>query len=813
MNTLARIPRSVCLALSGLFLLAEAHAQTSVRLSTRFLARGEQALLEITTIGKEPDSVPSLPQIKGVSIESSGFGAQARVLPGRILAYSFQYIISSYDIGNHQIPSIEVTSGGLRTKTEPVDFMVFDPDDLKWQEVSAGGRTMRYATSFRAMKSSVYEGETLPVEIKIYVPRELMVEDWGVPEFERDGVASWRFEPGQMRGQINLLGAPYVSLAYPSTMSPTRTGKVGIGPASVRLTTIQVIMDGFNRRAYEELFLKVPKLEIESKKLPDGAPEGFENAVGEFSLNVSSGESEVREGDPVSVELIVSGSGNLDTMRPPKLIDPTGWKIYEATPSQRGDERRDLSGNVMFRQFMRPLEIKSMIPPFRLVYFDPREETYKTIVSEPIMLTVTPGPTGRNLMESAAPPQALQVPVERMTDILAILRPASLTIPTAGALPSWIGHAMGAIIALGLILKALWIRFAHLFRKNPARDARQADLRKVTSARGADDIDFLRAAGGFIERWLAENPDPDIQAVLAERDAVCFRSEKPVKVLDQGRREKILRMLRQAAGCLAFIAALALSSPAAIAEDISTRALEAYESAKFEEAAKLWLDAGPYESLSPATLYNIGNASYRMGSPGHAALFYRRALARDAGFHEARQNLRFIERKFGSITVQRPEYQYALARLPLSTWKGGVWTGAWIVLLSLLVFPATRIGSNWRVAAVCGLVTGPLLASLGGLGWRYYPDDAEFAPVERQAVVLVEKSVLHSDAARTAPEVIDAPQGSLCEIIRESGRWAYVAFASGTRGWIPKESIEKIIPEGKPEVPKVRKPKADAKSA
>jgi len=813
MNTLTRIPRRACLALVAVFLLAEAHAQTSVRLSTRFLARGEQALLEITTIGKEPDSLPTLPQIKGVSIESSGLGAQARVLPGRILAYSFQYIISSYEVGNHQIPALEIAAGGVRTKTQPVDFKVFDPDDLKWQEISAGGRTMRYASSFLAMKSSVYEGETLPVEIKIYVPRDLMVEDWGVPEFERDGVAAWRFEPGQMRGQINLLGAPYVSLAYPSTMSPTRTGKVAIGPASVRLTTIQVIMDGVVRRAYEELFLKISKLEVESKELPSGAPEGFENAVGEFSLNVSSSETEVRAGDPVSVDLIVSGSGNLDTMRPPKLIDSDGWKIYEATPSQRGDERRDLSGNVMFRQFMRPLEIKSMIPPFRLVYFDPREETYKTIVSEPIMLTVTPGPTGTALMESAAPPQALQVPVERMTDILAVLRPASLTISAGAALPSWFGHAVAAFIAFGLILKALWMRFAYLLQKNPERDARLSDLRKITSARSADDNEFLRATGGFIERWLAENPDPEIQAILEERDAVCFRSEKPSKLLDQGRREKILRLLRQAAGCFAFIAALALTSPTASADDSATLALEAYEAARFEEAAKIWLEAAPYESLSPATLYNIGNASYRMGSPGHAALFYRRALSRDPAFQEARQNLRFIERKFGSITVQRPEYQYALAYLPLSAWKGGVWTGAWLVLLSLLVFPATRMGSNWRVAAVCGLVIGPLLASVGGLGWRYFPDDAEFVPIERQAVVLIEKSVLHSDAARTAPEVIDAPQGSLCEVIRESGRWAYVAFASGTRGWIPKEAIEKIVPDGKPEIPKVKKPKADAKSA
>jgi len=73
--------------------------------------------------------------------------------------------------------------------------------------------------------------------------------------------------------------------------------------------------------------------------------------------------------------------------------------------------------------------------------------------------------------------------------------------------------------------------------------------------------------------------------------------------------------------------------------------------------------------------------------------------------------------------------------------------------------------------------------------------------------------VLHADASRTSPEVIDAPPGSLCEVIRESGRWAYVSFATKTRGWIPAEMIEKVIPEKTPEPPKIRKAKADGKSA
>jgi tetratricopeptide (TPR) repeat protein len=242
-------------------------------------------------------------------------------------------------------------------------------------------------------------------------------------------------------------------------------------------------------------------------------------------------------------------------------------------------------------------------------------------------------------------------------------------------------------------------------------------------------------------------------------------------------------------------------------------ALEAYEAARFDEAARLWLSAGPYETLTADTLYNIGNASYRLGSPGHAALYYRRALLRDATHAEARQNLRFIERKVGAVTINRPNYQYALARVPLAAWQNAVAASAWGFVLALLIFPATRRTSGWRLPAIAGLVLAPLVATCAGLAWRYYPDDAEFAPPSRQAVVIDAGTLLHTEASRTAPEVIEAPPGSLLEILKIRGEWAYVGFATGTRGWIPMETVEKIIPVGTPEPPALRKPRADGTSA
>ncbi|RYD32177.1 MAG: hypothetical protein EOP85_22010 [Verrucomicrobiaceae bacterium] len=118
-----------------------------------------------------------------------------------------------------------------------------------------------------------------------------------------------------------------------------------------------------------------------------------------------------------------------------------------------------------------------------------------------------------------------------------------------------------------------------------------------------------------------------------------------------------------------------------------------------------------------------------------------------------------------------------------------------------------------RVLAIVALVIGPIVISAGALGWRYFPNDAAFAPLAKQAVIVQEKVSLHTDAARTSPEVIDAPPGSLCEILGKSGSWVYVGFATETRGWVPAEVLEKVIPETAPEAPKFRKPKADGKTA
>lgn len=809
--------KGLCLlvALSG---LAEAAPLLQTTMASRFLARGETSILEVAILEGNQDEDFRMPMpVPPKDVQITPLRPIRKLFSDRRRAgVALQYEISSYAEGRHVIPPFSMKLDGVEVSTAPVEFSVFNPDELKWSEAGTAGESFRYAASFRVLKDNPYEGEAVPVEIKLYVPAGLLVEDWGVPEFERDGVTCWRFEPSD-RGLINLLGRRYVATGYPSTLTATRSGTVAIGPANLRLVTVQTVSP-LGERGYVPVQLAIPRLEFQARKLPEGAPEGFTNAVGNFTATATTTQTEVREGDPVSVDITISGTGNFSGLTAPKPINEDRWKIYESGAGQRGDERRQESGTVTFRQFMRPLSPQQTIPPFRLVYFDPELGKYKETLTEPIALTILPGSSAGAPLASAAPPQAAGIPIEKMTDILGLIQPAQLLVPINGAVPNWAGHAIAGLIALWLAVKAIWLRLAPRLHKDPTIIARRQALRELERSASKDHTSFLRQAGRFIELWLGEeaNRNPAVHAILEERDASCYRSEPtPETKASKSRRHEILQTLRKSAWLWIAIAWFGLSpeSHATTPAETHAAATAAYDSADYDRAIQLWLGAGPFDRLSADTLFDIGNASYRLGSPGHAALYYRRAILKDSSHAEARQNLRFIERKFGAITVKRDEYQYAVTQLRLETWKNIAWTGGWLVALALLTCLATRPGATARVVAVFALIAGPMLIAIGSLGLRYYPDDSQFAPIQRQAVVIGEKVTLHADASRTSPEVIDAPPGSLCEILKERGTWAYVGFASNTRGWIPIEQLEKIVPQTQPTVPKIPKPKADGRSA
>jgi tetratricopeptide (TPR) repeat protein len=797
-----------------LFLLTPliAHAASlQVTMSSQFLARGEQAIVEVQLEEIEPPETLRMPSIPGVSIQARGFGGPSSImLPGRKYGYVYQFVLTTFEPGKHKIPAISLRVGSQTYDSEPVEFEVFDANQISFSELRIGTDTIPYAAFFRAAKTEPYAGEIVPVEMKIYFPANIRIEEWGIPDFDRSNVTAWRFEPRPQLGSAIMLGTNYQCVSYPSTMAAIKDGPFSIGPAKIRLISVQNVIGqfGFEQNAIP-LNIEAAAIKLNARALPPGAPEGFVNAVGSFTLDATIDQNEVREGDPLNIDLRISGRGNIDSIAPPVLSDPEGWKLYDATRSEMGEERRQLRGTVTFKQFMRPTARQTMVPPFRMVYFDPDAAAYKILSSSPIPLKVLPSTNSGTVTGAIAPiPMAADLPVEKMTDILGVIQGAALLRDASATPLPYLWHLAPLIIVLTLAFSIFYRHYWPRWQATPEQKERRSAWKTLEQA-PEDQASFLRQAGRFIEVWLPRSADDEqLREILRERDESCFLPSSSTTPLPRARRQEILRILRKAAFCLAAMLLIggthlqAEETPAAAAD-----AATAYQQGKYKDAVAAWLASGPYEQLSAATLYNIGNACYRAGSQGHAALYYRRALMADPTLEEARQNLRFLERKFGALTIKRPNYQFALTRVPESWFRNLLYGSVWCIAISVLIFPATARGSRLRIAALAGLLVCPILAIGSALAQYYYPDDSMFAPYSEQAVVIADKTTVFSDASRTSGQVIEVPAGSLCRIIRRSDRWVYIAFASQTRGWVPDDRIDTLVPTTPPQVPDFSPPK------
>ncbi|MCK5526311.1 MAG: BatD family protein, partial [Candidatus Latescibacteria bacterium] len=115
--------------------------------------------------------------------------------------------------------------------------------------------------------------------------------------------------------------------------------------------------------------------------------------VGNYALSTKADKASVARGDPISLEVILSGSGNINTVGDPNVPDLKGFKVYEPeiekSSSRAGDEIR---GKKVFRYVLIPEQEGALvIQPFTFVCFDPEGKTYKTLKTKALRITVTPG--------------------------------------------------------------------------------------------------------------------------------------------------------------------------------------------------------------------------------------------------------------------------------------------------------------------------------------------------------------------------------------------------------------------------------------
>jgi hypothetical protein len=309
-------------------------------------------------------------------------------------------------------------------------------------------------------KKQVYVGEQVTLSLYIYSRVDLSsVDAVTMPKLE--GFWSEDVEsPTQLSGEQRIVnGIPYRTyLLRRRALFPVKSGTLPITAAEADITT------GF-LFAGHRVHRVSNALDVEVKPLPPGAPKGMSNAnVGNWELSLEVSQTQVELGQPVTVKVILDGSGNVKNVTPPRLEVPAALKVYDPTTTDKVvPDRWRIQGRRVQEYLVMPQRTGTFtLPALEFPYFDPKTGRYEVSRTEPVEIVVEPGAGGVASAPVAASPTQLADAAAEQKNVLTAggLRPlrhqARFEAPSAAVWqrPFFVPAVLspvGLMFALGLV--------------------------------------------------------------------------------------------------------------------------------------------------------------------------------------------------------------------------------------------------------------------------------------------------------------------------------------------------------------------------
>ena len=796
--------------------LAPADQRLSAWLGSSYVLPGEESEFWLTlTSETRPLEKPKTPDTKSISFRFLGETVLPYSTSKRI--YAYRYVALSYQEGIHFIPPFSLNHEGTLLESPPLQFHVQPLPETAWFTSEVGGELRFFASTTRLPPRIPFEGEPIHVEAKLYLPSQFKVEKASIAELAREGVAAGRFDVSSvipagkiLISNVRLKQKNYTGLTYRSSITPLTSGGISVGPGKAPVTLLaRISRRGLTETVPIPIELPLPLATSTARALPLPQPEGFNNAVGTFSFRTQVTSGRIREQDPISVQLTIQGTGNLNTLAPPSFGGNTeSWKAYppHRLPLQRNGN--GLTGSVTFSQTIRPKGYQPTIPPFRFVSFNPETEQYLTDYSAPIPLKTTTGWT------DPGPARGLPTADDRFfTGVENILGVKTSNLfedsPRDPISRGW--HIIPGILSFLLLLQIIRSRILPLLAASKG-DPDILQAIDILEKKDSDSATFLRKAGSLIEESIPEDSrDEAIREIIASRDEHCFRPDKSAPDITDFRRQEIIRHLRQRlikhTSALILLASLVISNveaspPPEPERNVFLQAEAAWNTKAYRLALELYQTAHENRPSSSDILYNIGNCHFKLGESGLASLYYHRALQIDPTHPEALQNLQFIQKETGAILPTATGYQNWISLVSRDTYSTALAAGLWLILLAALsLIQAHRFRRFHRaclwVGSVTALASGTVLIS--------YPTMSGFA-AHHEHVVMIHSAPVMAGSSATTPEengdrsarnsqsLFPIAPGSLCRLIATRGEWTYIELANGLRAWVPRNTTCPVLP-------------------
>ena len=765
---------------------------------------------------------------------------------------TYTYIVAATKGGSYTIPAARAVVDGKQIRSNALTIKVIGSTGNnsrpytgdEGEEVRDMGSRISGSDLFikvSANKKRVFEQEPILLTYKVYTLVQLSQLRGDMPDLKSFYTQEVDLPQQKSFSIESVNGRPYRTCTWSQyVMFPQTTGKLHIPAITFEGIVIQQNrnVDPFEAffnggSGYVEVKKKIeaPGIEIQVDPLPQ-RPASFSGGVGKFNISAQIDKTETKANEPITLRVIVSGTGNLKLIKQPIVNLPKDFDKYEPkVTDQTKLTTAGIEGSKIYDMLIVPRHQGQYdIPPVEFTYFDTATKRYETVKSESFHLDVAKGSGTGSVSDFTGDG------VDELNKDIRFIKTGDAKQHHTGDFFFGSGVYWGIIVALIIVFITLFVIFrqraidnANVTKMRGKKANKVATKRLKMAARLMTDNkpsefydEVLRALWGYVGDKLnipvAQLSHDNISQKLAERnvhqsiidqfigaiDECEFERYAPGdpkgnmnKVYDKAMLaiEKIEEVMKKGGRkSVVSIVVLLMLLPMAANAATKADADSAYVNGNYQEAIK------GYEALlrngaSAELYYNLGNAYYRTENITRAVLNFERALLLSPGDSDIRFNLQIARSKTIDKIVPESEmffvtwYRSLVNMMSVDGWgRTALVSLALVIVLFLVYLFSARVWMQ-KVGFFGGGVLLVLFVISNIFAWQQRQN-----LLYRQGAIVIAPSVtVKSTPAQNGTDLFILHEGTKVIITDGSMKnWREVRLADGKKGWIESKKIEVI---------------------
>jgi len=316
---------------------------------------------------------------------------------------TYTYVIQPTAKGTYTIPSATVSYNGELIKSNTVRITVTDAVDIP-KDPNDPRYVAQQNIHLVAEVSDMtpYVGESISVVYKLYVDINKVnvqnTREASSPSFngfwnQNIEVKKWVAKNGTYGGKPHRF-----VIVRKTVLIPHKSGKLEIEPLEMEITAGIPIgrRDFFGNMLMNDVnfTLTSGRKIIQVKELPtENKPFNFNGAVGDYKFSVTASKTDLKANESAQIKVELKGNGNLKLVKLPGISTPNGLEEYEPEHKENiKTTMKGLRGSVYDQYAVVPQSRgKFKIPGVSFSYFNPKEEKYFSVETEPIVLNALSG--------------------------------------------------------------------------------------------------------------------------------------------------------------------------------------------------------------------------------------------------------------------------------------------------------------------------------------------------------------------------------------------------------------------------------------